>query len=487
MRNIKLQLFFAFLVVYFVGLVCQISPVALSAPASVENDQPEDIEELYRLADNLGRIFRHTSETVSPTVVWIESERMVTVRTPGFDFPFSGPSPFEEFFGPRRESREREFRQQGLGSGVIIDDDGHILTNHHVVAEADKLTVKLTDGREFEAELAGKDEATELAVIRLKDVNGELPVARLGDSDSLNVGEWVIAIGNPLGLSSTVSSGIVSAKGRSVGLARYENLIQTDAAINPGNSGGPLVNLRGEVVGINTAIISRTGGYMGIGLAIPINMAKPILDAMKAGEEIERGFLGIYGADLTPELAGHFGFDRRDGALVNEVIPDSPADKAGLEAGDIVVSWDGKDIENFTQLRLMVAETRAGEVVDIVVFRDGRERTLELEVGSLLEHEQPARAETWLKMRVGPLTDELRRRFGDPDLEGVLVRDVDPESPAAGLINPGEVIIAVDRTPVGSVEDFLALMADKTPETGVLLRVLDPETGRPRFELIRGR
>jgi len=481
-RNIRTRVFLLVSVAFVAGLLYVAGDWSSTTAHSAPSDQPADIEELHQLADNLGRIFRYTAESVSPTVVWIESERKVTVRTPRspFEHPF-----FEDFFGPQRE-QEREFRQQGLGSGVIIDDEGHILTNHHVVAGADQLTVKLVDGREFEAELSGSDEATELAVIKLKDFSGDLPVARLGDSDELNVGEWVIAIGNPLGMSSTVSSGIVSAKGRSVGLARYENLIQTDAAINPGNSGGPLVNLKGEVVGINTAIISRTGGYMGIGLAIPINMAIPILDTMKAGKEVERGYLGIYGADLTQELAEAFDYDRREGALVNEILPGSPAEKAGIEDGDIITAWDGRNVKDFTQLRLLVAETKPGETVEVVLFRDGSEHTFELEVGSLREQEQPERSDTWLQIEVGPVTEELKERHGLPDLDGVVVLNVEPDSPAAEELNPGDIILSVNRNPVRNVEEFHALIAETTPEDRVLMRILE-EGSRRRFITIRGR
>ncbi len=437
----------------------------------------DDGEQLHRLADDLGEIFRRAAETVSPAVVWIEAERRVEVQPRRH--------PFEEFFGPPREP-EREFRQRGLGSGIIIDAEGHILTNHHVVAEADIITVKLPDGREFEALVAGADEPTELAVIRLEGDFEDLPVVSFGDSEELHVAEWVIAIGNPMGLASTVSVGVVSAKGRSVGLARYENLIQTDAAINPGNSGGPLVNLRGEVVGINTAIISPTGAHMGIGLAIPINMAKPILDAMIAGEEVQRGYLGIYGADVTPELAESFGYDRTEGALVNEVVPGSPAEEAGIEPGDIIMKWAGEELDDFTQLRFKVAETSPGEVVEVELFRDEETVTIELEVGSLLEEEAPT-AETWLEIEVDPVTDQVRRHFDIPDLQGVLVREVTPGSPAAELLRPGDVVLSVNREPVTDVDEFYNAVEETTPETGVLLRVLDGRTGRSRFVRIRGR
>ncbi len=497
------SLFAAFLfvgscVLFTTGGMSIVNPAysaALEAPAREKEDDNEELDELQELAVNLGRVFRHAADQVSPSVVWIEAERRVTMRSPRSRSPFEeffgpGRSPFEEFFGPRerREQPEREFRQQGLGSGVIIDDEGHILTNYHVVADADNLKVKLADGREFEAEISGTDEATELAIIRIKGSFDDLPVAVLGDSDDLYVGEWVVAIGNPMGLSYTVSTGIVSAKGRSVGLARYENLIQTDAAINPGNSGGPLVNLKGEVVGINTAIISQTGGYMGIGLAIPINMAKTVIEPLIAGETVERGYLGIYGADLTPELAESFGYDSRKGALVNELIPGSPADEAGIEAGDIIVSWDGKAVEDFTQLRLLVADTRPGESVDAEIFRDGETLTLQITVDSLLEHEgRGAGRGNWLDIDVMTVTDEIREQLGNPELYGVVVQNIDRESPAVDEINQGDIIISVDRQTVRNVEEFEALMAGTTPENGVLLRVIDARTGRARFVRVRGR
>ncbi|MFW6279901.1 MAG: S1C family serine protease, partial [Planctomycetota bacterium] len=274
---------------------------ARSAPEKPDVDE-EEMEELRDFGDKFGKLFHLNAEKVSPSVVWIQAEKTVKMRRPGFDDPF-----FRRFFGPDSDDmfgeREREFRQEGLGSGFIISEEGHILTNNHVVAEADKLRVKLANGEEFAAEVAGADPSTELAVIQMEGDFGDLEVAELGDSDDIRVGEWVIAIGNPMGLERTVSSGIVSAKGRNIGLARYENLIQTDAAINPGNSGGPLINLQGEVIGINTAIVSRTGGNMGIGLAVPINVARSIIEDLKAGREVERGFLGIAGADLSPELA----------------------------------------------------------------------------------------------------------------------------------------------------------------------------------------
>ena len=448
---------------------------------------PEEVAELRDFADKLGRLFSTVAQNVSPSVVWIEAERTVTLRSPGFDTqdPF-----FERFFGPDFRDmlgpQEREFKRRGLGSGVIFDGGGYILTNNHVVAGADELQIKLADGREFEAELAGADPDTELAVIKITgDDVKNLPVATLGDSDRLYVGEWVIAIGNPLGLSHSVSAGIVSAKGRGLGIAKYENLIQTDAAINPGNSGGPLVNLRGEIVGINTAIVSRTGGYMGIGMAIPINMAKGILDDLKAGRPVERGFLGIIGADLTTELAEQFGYRGTAGALVNEVLDDTPASRAGLKAGDIVMRWGGKQVEDFSHLRRLVAATDPGEKVKVDIWRDGKERAVEIEVARLSDQEQ-AGEKNWLGIRVAPLTDQIREQFGRADLEGVVIAEVQRGAPA-GALEVGDVILSVNRRPVRSVTEFNKQIGATSREKGALLRVLDQRSGHARFLYIRGR
>jgi serine protease Do len=473
--------------VYFICIFFGAS-LAFSAEPSTGEFEPQELETLYELGDNLGKLFRHTAEKVSPAVVWVEAEQTVKVETPGFGFNdpffrrFFGPD-FRRFFGPM-EPEEREYKRHGLGSGVIIDGGGYILTNNHVVAGADNLTVKLADGRDFKAELSGADPATELAVIKITGDFGELPTAELGDSDDLSVGEWVVAIGNPLGLSHTVSAGIVSAKGRSIGIARYENLIQTDAAINPGNSGGPLVNLRGEVVGINTAIVSQSGGNIGIGLAIPVNMAKAILDDLKAGRPVRRGYLGIVGGDLASELAAQFGYKGEGGALVNEVIEDTPAEQAGLQPGDIIIKWNGREVEDFEHLRRMVAETSPGSMVTVTIWREGKEMTLEVEVVSQ-EDSLMAATSDWLGIEVQPLSDQIREQYGRPDLEGVVVTDVDSNGPAASQLRPGDVIVGVNRQPVKNVREFQELISKTKPQDGVLLRLLDHQTGYMKFIYIR--
>jgi len=454
-----------------------------------------DMAELRRLADNLSLLFHHTAETVSPAVVWISTTRTIRVRTPGFFFqPFFEDPFFREFFGPGspwgnapRGPREREYKQRGLGSGFIFDERGYILTNNHVVSGADEVEVKLADKSTYKAKIVGTDPATELAVIKLVGDVGELPVVKLGDSDELSVGEWVLAIGNPMGLARTVSAGIVSAKGRSIGIARYENLIQTDAAINPGNSGGPLVNLRGEVVGINTAILSGGGGgNIGIGFAIPINMAKSILGDLMAGRKVERGGLGILGKDLTPALARQFEFEGTEGALVDEVIQGSPADRAGMKPGDIITRWGQRRIRDYNELREAVAATKPGTTVRVRVWRDGEFRTLKVEVGRLSEIETAQSARNWTGLRVAPVDQSTADYFGMERLEGVVIKEVEPGSPAQDAIEPGDVILSVQRKKVRSVADFNRLIATTSAEEGVLLRVLSRRTRHAGWIYIRG-
>ena len=430
--------------------------------------------------------FRKVAEYASPAVVYINSERTVERETPDFPGPFG--DQFEEFF---RRRQQRPLRARG--SGFIFDKEGYILTNSHVVRGADDLEVKLADGRTFDAEVKGTDDATDLAVIKLKGDYEELPTLEFGDSDKVDIGQWVIAIGNPFGLKHTVSAGIVSATGRSIGIAQYESLIQTDAAINPGNSGGPLVNLEGKVVGINTAILSQSGGYMGIGFAIPSNMAKSVVASLKKGEEVTRGFLGIQGKSLTPELAREFGLDDAEGALVDNVIEDSPASKAepvgapdvepGLKPGDVILEWAGEEIEDFQDLRLKVAEVQPGETVRLKVWRNEKTTTFRVTVE---KRSQMAMAGgDWLGIRVQSLTDEMKRQLGG-DLQGVLVAEVEANSPAeeAG-ISAGDVVLSINRQPVESVDDYRELIGRTSQKKSALVRFYDSDRGYAQFVLIQ--
>ncbi|KPK65376.1 MAG: hypothetical protein AMK73_03165 [Planctomycetes bacterium SM23_32] len=452
----------------------------------------EELEQLRDFAGKLETLFQTVAGEVSPAVVLIESETTVRVRVPNIPFR----SPFDNFFddffsepfggrpapgAPSAPQREREMKRRGLGSGCILDEEGHVLSNNHVVAGADELTVTLADGRKFSAKVVGTDEKTDLAVVKIEGDPKDLPTVRLGDSDAVKVGQWVIAIGNPFGLRHTVSAGIISATGRSIGVAEYESLIQTDAAVNRGNSGGPLVNLRGEVIGINTAIVGPAN--LGIGFAIPSNMARDVLDDLVAGREVVRGYLGVYPKDLTPEMAQAFGFEGTNGALVDEVLEGSPAEKAGLKAGDIIVEFGGKPVESASELRRRVAATDPDTTTPVEVWRDGKELALKVTTGDLAtvvetEHD-------WLGLHVQTLTPEMAANLGKPGLEGVLVADVDEDSSAGTHIKPGDVILSVNRNKVNSASEYGTLMNKAKSQGGVLLRVLDSETGRARFIFIR--
>jgi serine protease Do len=360
-----------------------------------------------------------------------------------------------------------------LGSGIIVDADGYILTNYHVVRDADKLTVVLSgNGRkEYEAKLVGSDPKSDLAVVKINAKN--LPTAQLGDSDAMKVGQWVVAIGAPFGLQHTVTAGIVSAKGRAnVGVADYEDLLQTDAAINPGNSGGPLVNLRGEVIGVNTAITSRSGGFEGIGFAIPINMAKNLLPTLKAGGKITRGYLGVFIQDVTAELAEKFGNREAKGALVAELSPDSPASRAGIEIGDIIIKANGKPIEEANQLRIAVSSSQPGTKMSLTVLRKGEEKEIVVELGELLAEitaSGGAVINQELGISVQTLTPDLARQFGVREDRGVVVTDVERGSSAhrAG-VQVGDVIVEVNRKRVANAQEFQAALA-VSPKSVLLL------------------
>ena len=297
------------------------------------------------------------------------------------------PDPFREFLERYFGERVPEEPTQSLGSGVIVDPSGLVLTNNHVIEGARMIMVRLADEREVEAQVVGRDARTDLALLRLRD-RGGFPTATLGDSDALRVGEWVVAIGNPFGLEQTVTAGIVSAKGRVIGAGPYDDFIQTDAAINPGNSGGPLLNTRGEIIGINSAIFSETGGSVGIGFAIPINLAKELIPQLKAKGRVSRGWLGVAIAPVTPDLAKRLGRPARDGALVAEVVPNGPAARSGVRAGDVIVAFQGKPIRRADELPRVTARAPVGSVVELKLLRGGEERAVKVKLGELPEPPQ---------------------------------------------------------------------------------------------------
>jgi serine protease Do len=439
------------------------------------------------------KAFSDVAKDVSPAVVFIQIEK--TIQQPDVQFfsPSGQGSPFgDEFFrrffgmpGPENPQQLQQSPQQrivGQGSGFIISKDGFILTNNHVVGDADKVIVKLLDGREFTAKTVGADPHSDVAVIKI-DAK-DLPVLELGDSDAIEVGEWVVALGNPFGLSHTLTVGVVSAKGRSsIGIADYENFIQTDAAINPGNSGGPLVDLDGKVVGMNTAIFSQSGGYMGIGFAIPINMAKSIKDQLIQTGSVVRGYLGIIIQDLTPELANSFGMKDQKGILVAQVSEDSPADKAGIKQGDVIIDFNGKPVDQVGPFRNEVALQMPESNVNITILRNGQRKVLSVTIGKLTDKEivtaeRPHNLEK-LGMAVQNLNPELARQFGLEEKSGVVITDVSPNSAAAlANIKPGGIILEVNRKPVENMEEFKKAIAEIPENSAVLLLVQEGEYAR---------
>jgi serine protease Do len=417
------------------------------------------------------------AKRMKPVVVNISTTQVSESRgQQEFGSPFGDDDPFNDFWrrffgGPMPRGGPQ--RQRSLGSGFIIDADGFILTNNHVVENAQKIVVKLSDDQEYEAKVVGRDAKTDIAIIKI-NAKAALTAASLGDSDNLDVGEWVVAIGNPFGLDSTVTSGIVSAKGRHIGQGPYDNFIQTDASINPGNSGGPLINLRGEVIGINTAIFSRTGGNMGIGFAIPINLAKEVLPQLRGKGKVTRGYLGVLIQKVTPEIAESLGMDRGYGALVANVSKDGPADKAGVKVGDVIVEFDGKEVKDSGDLPIIVARTAVDKKIRMKVLRDKTEVTLNVAVGELKDEEVVASApeKGELGMTVQKLTPQLAENLGLDKTDGVVVTAVEPGSAAdeAG-IRRGDVIVEVDRKPVRGVEEYRKFIAGSRKGRGILFLV----------------
>jgi serine protease Do len=417
------------------------------------------------------------AKKLKPLVVNISTTQVSEGRgSHEFSSPFGDEDPFNDFWrrffgGPTPRGPQR---QRSLGSGFIIDGDGSILTNNHVVENAQKIVVKLAaDDQEFEAKVIGRDTKTDIAVIKI-NAKTNLPAATLGDSDRLEVGEWVVAIGNPFGLDSTVTSGIVSAKGRHIGQGPYDNFIQTDASINPGNSGGPLINLRGEVIGINTAIFSRTGGNMGIGFAIPINLVKEVLPQLRGKGKVTRGFLGVLIQKVTPEIAESLGMDKGNGALVANVTKDGPADKAGVKVGDVIIEFDGKEVKDSSDLPIIVARTSVDRRARMKVLRDKKEITLTVSVGELKDEEVvasvPEKGE--LGLTVQRLTPQMAESLGLDKSEGVVVSAVEPGSTAeeAG-IRRGDVIVEVDRKPVRNLDEYKKAVAAIRKGRGILFLV----------------
>ena len=407
--------------------------------------------------------FSQLAEAVGPTVVNIRTVKTLKGGGPVFRHfqrdPGGRESPFNEFFERFfGDEMQREFKQPSLGSGFIIDKDGHVVTNNHVIEDADQIKVKLDDEKEFDAQVIGRDPSTDLALLKIKSNSHDFPVVKLGDSAQLKVGQWVVAIGSPFGLERTVTAGIVSAKGRVIGSGPYDDFIQTDASINPGNSGGPLLNLKGEVVGINTAIIASG---QGIGFAIPINLAKGIIAQLKSGGEVTRGWLGVAIQDVNQEMAEYYGIETKKGVFVADVFKGDPADAAGIKPKDIIVEVNGQKVESTRQLTSLVAGIPVGQSAKLKVIREGQPKTFTVKIAKRDDSKVAARGETpekredQLGLRVSGLTPEIAQRFNIREASGVIVIEVQSGSHAdeAGM-RVGDIIKEVNHQTVESVKDY---------------------------------
>lgn len=420
----------------------------------------------------------------TPAVVTVRTAQTVSVEQQN---PFDM---FREFFGEppnnNQGQREREYRREGLGSGVIVSEDGYILTNNHVIADAETIYVGLENGDTLTAEIVGTDPLSDIAVLQVDADN--LPFMTFGDSEDLRVGEMVMAIGSPLnpGLAHSVSQGIVSATGRGLDLMQFEDFIQTDAAINPGNSGGPLINMNGEIIGINTAIASQSGGFQGVGFAIPSNIANRNMESIIEEGSVIRGYIGVYYAPVTEEIANAFGLEETRGILINDVTADGPAEAAGLEGGDIIIEINGEPIEGSREFPFTIGNMRPGDELSLTYIRDGERNSVDVtldrrptdEVAAEEGGEAEGSVEDVTGFAVTELTDDLAENLQvNPNLEGVVVENIDQRSEAyANNLRRGDVIIAVNRTPVTSVSEFNGVVAENPAGEVILLQVIRQNT-----------
>ncbi|MBI5039525.1 MAG: DegQ family serine endoprotease [Nitrospirae bacterium] len=472
-------------VIAIAGIVFGLMSIGYSQRISVTHAEPAAVSKTgdpsdLAAAEQLSRAFTTAAEQVNPSVVTIFTETEIRGQQPFMGSPFEqffGEAPFNQFFQgqPPQGQGQGKSRQMGLGSGVIVDADGIILTNNHVVDGADDIKVKLMDGREFEARVKGRDPQTDLAVLTIKAK--DLQPIRMGNSDQARVGEWVLAIGSPFDpqLEHTVTAGIISGKGRSgIGISRYEDYIQTDAAINPGNSGGALINLRGELIGINTAIATPTGGNAGVGFAVPATLARKVMEDIVEKGKVERGWLGVYIQDITPEMANALKLNSANGVIVSKVQADSPAEKAGLKEEDVISRFNAKEVHNSVELSTWIAGTHAGTSVTLNVLRDGEPMDLTVKLGELTPEMQPLaegkNTEFTLGLKVSNMTPELSQRYQLPEKEGgVVVTGVDPNGLAAEKgFSEGDLILKINRQKVHSTEDFNKAIKEARPGEGLL-------------------
>ena len=445
--------------------------------------------------------FADLAEKLLPSVVNISTTQVIEGR-PGMELPKLPPgSPFEDFFKEffdRNQPEQRSRRATSLGSGFIVRAEGYVVTNNHVIQDADEITVILHDNTRLKAELVGRDQKTDIAVLKVKP-KSKLTAVKFGDSDSARVGDWVMAIGNPFGLGGTVTAGIISARGRDINAGPYDDFIQTDASINRGNSGGPMFNLKGRVIGINTAIFSPSGGSVGIGFAIPASVASPVIKQLVKHGQVRRGWLGVHIQAVTEEIAETLGLKEASGALVASVIPDGPAEKAKMEAGDIILKFDGREVTKMRRLPRIVADTEVGKSVDIEVWRDNKKVMLKAKVEELGETPAEVAAKTpgsgkvsestidALGLRLSSITPKLKSKYSlDKDLKGVVVTKVTESGPAAEKgIRPGDVIVEISQQEVTEPADIAKKVAEaeKAGRKSVLL-LLEGQGGL-RFVAIR--
>ncbi len=432
-------------------------------------------QESVDLLTRTGRAMAEVTAAVKPAIVNISTSR--TIKVSGGADPFDDPF-FRRFFGDnfKHPKQQKEQKSVGLGSGVIVSPDGYIITNYHVVKDAEEIKVLLSDRKQYDGKVIGSDPKTELSIVKIEATG--LPTVSWGNSDQLQVGEVVLAVGNPYGLNQTVTMGIVSALGRAnVGIADYEDFIQTDAAINPGNSGGALVNVKGELVGINTAIFSTSGGYQGIGFAIPSNMVKSVMDSLIKKGKVVRGWLGVSIQPITPELAKQFGLKDDVGALVGDVTENSPAEKAGLKRGDVIREYDGKKIEEPNILRNMVANTTPGEEHQVKVIRNNQTLTIKITIGELPVEAQEEIVsgdyENVMKgVTVQDLTPQIAQKLKIPDrIKGVIISDIAEESAATGILAPGDVIQEINRKKTSDAKSYEEVISRIKKDEDVLLLI----------------
>lgn len=413
---------------------------------------------------------------LKPSVVNISTTKVIKRKPFGFRSPFGNDEQFERFFEKffGDELPEREFRNKGLGSGFIMSKDGYIVTNHHVISKAEEIEVIMENGEKYDAKIIGSDSKTDLALVKIEP-DKPLPAIKFGDSSSLDIGEPVLAIGNPFGLGHTVTSGIVSAKGRSLGLGAYDDFIQIDAAINPGNSGGPLFNYKGEVVGVNTAIIA---GGQGIGFAIPVNMAKRIVQQLKTSGKVVRGWLGVIVQQLTPELSQSLGLENDNGALVSDIAPEGPAAKAGLKRGDVIVAIDDKKIRDMSELPKTVANYKPGTSVNLTVIREGKSRNLTVTLDEMPTEKKSEEklSENKVEQKLGLIVEEIspqiRSRYGIKETSGVIIIKVlDGSLADVTGFRTGDIILELNRKPVSSVSEYQKMLSGIKPGSNLLFLV----------------